>query len=683
MTGRYRFDDIEVDPQGFRLLKAGRPIAIEPKALRLLVFLIENRGRLVSRRELLDAIWGDAFVTDHVLNRAIGQLRRQLADDAKEPRYVETVPTLGYRFIANVEADTVGVEAAPSRKDEAFSLPAPRGLGEQPNALLAEGAQLRPPASILLTDESRVDETLPTPQILPTETPAPTGTGRRMAVAVGIALLLMVSVIAFWIARRRPRPAGGRPIQSLAVLPLKNLSGDASQQYLADGMTDELITSLGQIGSLRVISLTTAMQYKDAHKSLQQIAGELNADAIVEGSVLRSGDRIRIAAHLVDASLEKQLWAHNYEGDMRDTLGLQNQVASAVAEQIRVKLTAKEQTELKDAKNVDPRAYDALLKGNYFFRQNSPATLEKSLQYFQQAVALDPKLARAYVGIARCYNFLAQGPVLGHGIVSAGEATAASDSAVAQALLLQPDLSEAYAERAWTLLFYHWDFPGTERDFRHALELNPGSADAHEGYGTYQVVMGRFDDGLAQMKEAGNLDPLSPFFLKDDCTLLSYARRYDEAVTQCLAALELDPNLKWGLSHLADTYLQKREYVKAHEFLARLGDCDRACMAMEDEVHGAPGRRGAFDSWLKTQKTPNAFFLAQAYAGLGRKDEAFAALEKAYEEHSNPHGMTYTSVDAHFDSLRSDPRFDLFLRHSGLPPQPHDLLALHGQSPGN
>ena len=504
-----------------------------------------------------------------------------------------------------------------------------------------------------------------------------------MAIAVGIALLLIVSMLALWIPHRQPRAPGARPIQSLAVLPLQNLSGDASQQYLADGMTDELITSLGQIGSLRVISLTTAMQYKDAHKSLQQIARELNADAIVEGSVLRSGDRIRIAAHLVDASVEKQLWAHNYEGDMRDTLGLQNQVASAVADQIRVKLTVKEQAQLKDAKNVDPRAYDALLKGNYFFRQNSPETLEKSLQYFQQAVALDPTLARAYVGIARCYNFLGQGPVLGHGIVPAGEATAASDSAVAEALRLQPDLSEAYAERAWTLLFYHWDFPGTERDFRHALELNPGSADAHEGYGTYQVVMGRFDEGLAQMREAGDLNPLSPFFLKDYCTQLNYARRYDEAVTQCLAALELDPNLKWGLSHLADTYLQKGEYAKAHELLARLGDCDRACMAMEDEVHGAPGRRGAFDAWLKTQKAPNAFFLAQAYAGLGRKDEAFAALEKAYEQHANPHNMTFTSVDAHFDSLRSDPRFDLFLRHSGLPPQPHNGPAQPAQTPGN
>jgi TolB-like protein/DNA-binding winged helix-turn-helix (wHTH) protein len=649
-----RFGLFVLDPAAGQLTRQGANLRLPQQPTQLLAMLLERPGEILTREELRQRLWpSDVFVDfDHGLNKSIQKIRDALGDSAVSPRYIETIPRVGYRFIAPVS----GNKLAPVIVEHAAAGAAPPGMVDPSN--------------------------LP-PPMLPVETNPSGRRGRRRAITVGIALLLILSVVTFWVERQRSRVPGARPIQSLAVLPVKNLSGDASQQYLADGMTDELITSLGQIRSLRVISLTTAMQYKDARKPLQQIARELNVDAIVEGSVVRSGERIRIAAHLVDASVEKQLWVHNYEGDVRDMLGLQSQVASAVADQIRVKLTPKEQTELADAKNKDPRAYDALLKGNYFFRQNSPATLEKSLQYFEQAVALDPTLARAYVGIARCYNFLAQGPVLGHGIVSAGEATAASDSAVAQALRIQPDLSEAYAERAWTLLFYHWDFPGTERDFRHALELNPGSADAHEGYGTYLVIMGRFDDGLEQMKEAGNLDPLSPFFLKDYCTQLNYARRYDEAVTECLAALELDPNLKWGLSHLADTYLQKREYAKAHEILARLGDCDAACMAMEDEVHGAPGRRGAFDSWLKTQKTPNAFFLAQAYAGLGRKDEAFAALERAYEEHSNPHFMTYSSIDAHFDSLRSDPRFDLFLRHSGLPPQPHDLLALRGQFPRN
>jgi eukaryotic-like serine/threonine-protein kinase len=474
-------------------------------------------------------------------------------------------------------------------------------------------------------------------------------------VALGVAVV-------YWLGQRRP---AARSIQSLAVLPLENLSGDANQEYLADGMTDVLITSLGQISSLRVISHTTAMQYKNAHKPLPQIARELNVDAVVEGSVLRSGDKIRIGAHLVDAPTEKQLWAQNYDGDMRDVLGLQSRVASAVAEQIRIKLTSKEQTQLADTQDVDPRAYEALLKGNYFFRENTRETTQKALQYFLQAVEIDPKLARAYVGIARCYNFLGQGEI------PAAEARAASDSAVAKALQLQPDLSEAYAERAWTLLFYHWDFPGAERDFRHAMELTPNSSDAHEGYGTYLVATGQFDEGLEQMKKARDLDPLSPFTITDYCVLLTYARRYDEAVTQCLAALELHPNFRWGMDNIAETYLLKGDYAKARPVEAKLG-CDAACVAMAEEINGAPGRSGAFDSWLKTQKEPpDAFFLAQSYAGLGRKDQAFASLEKAYQLRSDPHGMTYTAVDPHFDRIRSDPRFDAFLRHASFPPQPH------------
>ena len=480
--------------------------------------------------------------------------------------------------------------------------------------------------------------------------------------AAGICVLAALGIALFlWRGQRR---SSAQPVRSLAVLPLENLSGDPNQDYLADGMTDELITSLGQIGSLRVISQTTSRQYKNAKKPLPQIARELNVEAVVEGSVVRSGERVRIAAQVVEAPTEKQLWAHSYEGDMRNVLGLQSEVASAVAEQIRIKLTPREQTQVAGARDVDPRAYEALLKGNYLFRQNSPETTHKSLQYFLQAVKLDPTLARAYVGIARCYNFLGQGEV------PPGEATAASDSAVAKALQLQPDLGEAYAERGWTLLFYHWDFPGAERDFRHAIELNPGSADAHEGFGSYQVAMGQFDEGLQQMRKARDLDPLSPFLLTDYCMMLTLARRYDEAESQCLSALELDPNFQWGLDHTADLYLDRGEYAKALPFLVRQG-CDAACIAMSDELHGAPGKSGAFDSWLKKQKMkPDAFFLAQAYAGLGRKDLAFAALEKAYEERSDPHGMTWTAVDPHFDRLRSDPRFDAFLRRSGLPPQP-------------
>jgi TolB-like protein/DNA-binding winged helix-turn-helix (wHTH) protein/Tfp pilus assembly protein PilF len=613
----YRFDDVEVDVQSFRASKAGQALQIEPKALNLLVFLIEHGGRLVGKRELLDAIWNDAFVTENVLTRAIAQLRKALADDAKEPRYIETVPTLGYRFIADLQSER---------------------LGKTPVG--------------------------PTPEIL---TKHHIGS-KRWAMAFGIGLVLVAAgaIGAFWIASRGAM-SGSTPIRSLAVLPLQNLSGDPSQDYLADGMTDEIITGLGQISALRVISRTTAMQYRNAHKSLPQIAKELNVDAVVEGSVVRSGDRIRIAAQLFEAPEDRQLWAHSYEGDLRDVLGLQNQVASAVAEEIRIGITPSEKTQLAGTRQVNPRAYEAFLKAESLEEQNTPATWRKALTSYQEAAQLDPNFARAYVGIARCHNYLN-----GWGVVPAGEATAAADAANAKALELDPELAEAYDERAWTLMFFHWDFPGTERDFRHALELDPGSSDSHDGLADYLVAIGRFDEGFREVKRSLDLDPLSLVVNTDYCRLLRYAHRFDDAVTQCHATLELDPNYTYALKLAAQLYGRKGDYAEAHAIAARLGGCDARCIAMMDEIHGAPGVAGAVDTWLRAQKQPpDAFFLASAFAQLGRKDEAFAWLEKAYEQRDGGNQMIFVAIDPSFDRLHSDPRFDAFLSQAGLPPQPH------------
>jgi TolB-like protein/DNA-binding winged helix-turn-helix (wHTH) protein len=632
VTRLYRFDDVEIDLQSFRLLKAGEAVPVEPKALNLLIFLVKNRGCLLERRELIDAVWGEAFVTDHVLNRAIGQLRKLLGDDAKEPRYIETVPTLGYRFIPQVE-----------ERPEETSAP-----------IAAIGSQK--------TDEQRIEGAIGAkPRVR---------VWLRAAAASGFALLVVLGVGAFWMKGRGGNVPGSTPIRSLAVLPLENLSGDVSQEYLADGMTDEVITGLGQISALRVVSRTTAMQYKNAHKSLPQIARELSVDAVVEGSVVRSGDRIRIAAQLFDGPADKQLWARSFDGDLGDVLGLQNQVATAVAEQIRIEITPNERTQLADARQVNPRAYEAFLKGNSL-EENTPESWRKALSYFQEATQLDPNFARAYVGIARSYNYLN-----GWEAVPVGEATAAADAADAKALELDPELGEAYAERAWTLMFFHWDFPGTERDFRHALELDPGSSDDRNGFADYLIAMGRFNEGLQEIRTARDLDPLSLVVNTDYCRLLTYARRYDDALAQCNATLELDPNYAYALDLTAHLCERKGEYSEAHKIFARRGGCDVSCVAMEDEIHGAPGVAGALDTWLKAQKEqPDAFFLATAYANLGRKDQAFAWLEKAYEQRAGGNQMIYVGLDPSFDRLHSDPRFGAFLRRAGLPPQPHGLVT--------
>ena len=480
-----------------------------------------------------------------------------------------------------------------------------------------------------------------------------------------VTLLAVVSSFVLWFERHGSLASRGATIRSLAVLPLENLSGDASQDYLADGMTDELITGLGQISALRVISRTTAMQYKKAQKSLPQIAKELNVDAVVEGSVVRSGDRIRIAAQLIAAPADKQLWAHSYEGDLKDALALENQVSSAVAEQIRIALTPGEKMQLAGTRQVNPRAYEAFLKGNFFEQTLRWGSTQKALEYYQQSAQLDPNFAPAYVGIARSYNFLVD-----QGVLPIGEGTADADAAVSKALELDPGLGEAYAGRAFNLLRFHWDFPGAERDFRHALELDPNSSSAHWGLGIYFVILGRFDEGMQEMSRAEDLDPLSAPLKTNYCDLLRLARRLDQAIAKCDAALELAPDFGLALDSAGEVHEDKREYSEAHKFWSKAGH-DATTVGVWDEIHRVPGVKGTFDAWLKKQKHPqNALYLSVAYANLGRKDQAFEWLEKAYEQRSDIPDMIEMPVDPAFDVLRSDPRFDAFLRRAGLPPQP-------------
>ena len=647
MTLHYRFDDVQIDLQSFRLLKAGKVTPVEPKALNLLIFLVENRGRLVERREIIDRVWGDAFVTDHVLNYSIGQLRKALVDDAKNPKYIETVPTLGYRFIANVEVEPPEETAGAAKPSSLVRIPE-----TDPASQLGSAESSSAPVNGEIAPEH--------PSLL----------RRYSAVLLLVILLAVVSSFVLWFERHGSLASSGATIRSLAVLPLENLSGDPSQEYLADGMTDELITGLGQIGALRVISQTTAMQYKSAKKSLPQIAKELNVDAVVEGSVVRSGDRIRIAAQLIAAPADKQVWAHSYEGDLKDALALENQVSSAVAEQIRIALTPNEKMQLAGARQVNPGAYEAWLKGNFFEQTITPESEQKALQYYRQSAQLDPSFAPAYVGIARSHNYLVD-----QGVIPFGEGTADADAAVAKALDLDPGLGEAYSGRAFNLLRFHWDFPGAERDFRHALELDTNASNAHEGLGTYLVILGRFDEGMQEMNRAEDLDPLSARLKTNYCEMLRLARRLEQAIAKCNAALELAPDYWWALETSGEVYEEKKEYSEAHKIWTKEG-YDAPTMAVWDELHKVPGAKSVFDAWLNNQKGPqNPFFLSIAYANLGRKDQAFVWLEKAYEQRVQIPEMINLPVDPEFDVLRSDPRFDAFLRRVGLPPQPSVYLA--------
>ncbi len=638
MARLYRFNDIQIDLQSFRLLRGGRIIPVEPKALNALVFLVENRGRLVQRQELLSAVWSSAFVSDHVLNRAIGQLRKALEDDAKEPRYIETVPTLGYRFIAQVE-ELGAPGAVPDPEISAQRAPKPNTPRPDPGRA----------ASLADTRASRISR------------PAFRGLLRPIFIIPSLLLILVLAVTAW---RVRTANHSGLEVRSLMVLPLKNLSGDPSQEYVSDGITEEIITELGQIGSLRVISPLTSMQFKDAHKSMPQVASELNVEVVVTGAVIRFGDRIRIDTQLIDAQADHQLWSHSFEGDFRDTFSLQSQVADSIAEQL--KRTLNNRAQRADMPPVDKPAYEALLKG-IVAEDNTPESEARALEFFKKAVAIDPNLARAYAGIARANDFLA-----GYG-TPAANVVAEADAAVGKAIELDPNLSEAYDERGWIAMDDHWDFPGALRDFQHALELDPNSSDARNGYADVLVINGSTDQGLREMARTRDIDPKSPLVETNDCYLLKLTGHLNEALPHCNAALSLDPTYRWAHLVAGELYGELGDFEKAHENMKSVHWCDTAlCQDAFDEVHGAPGKRGAFDKWVRQNpKLPEPFFRTFDYTRLGRFNQAFASMERAYETRDDMDLMIFLGVDSSLDPLHSDPRFDAFLRKVGLPLRPN------------
>src|ERR1700734_2826319 len=473
-----RFGTYEVSLQSGEVRKSGLRIRVQQQPIKLLKALLERPGEVVTREELRGRVWPDESFGDfdQALNIAVGKLRSALGDSAENPRFIETLPKRGYRFIADVSV--VDVDARPKRPESsAGDLP---GLQEKKTE----------PAHKLQNAESAV---VPPWRLWP---------ARR--VIVGLAFVVGLPMLALWFFHSDSRAPAG--IRSLAVLPLNNLSGDASQNYFADGMTDELITDLAQISALRVISRTSVMTYKGARKPLPQIARELNVDAVVEGSVLRSGDQIRITAQLIEASTDKHLWSQSYEGELKDTLALQNQVARAIAEQIRINLNPQEQAALKAAKVVNPEAYESYLKGRYFWNKRTPDSLKVALAYFNQAIEEDPTYARAYSGLADTYALLGDWQ---YGVMTPKEALPKAKAAATKALELDNTLSEAHNSLAFCFDAFDWDLESAGKEFQRAIELNPGYATAHHWHAWHLSLLGRYDEAIEEMKKAKNLDPLS------------------------------------------------------------------------------------------------------------------------------------------------------------------------------
>jgi TolB-like protein/Tfp pilus assembly protein PilF len=482
----------------------------------------------------------------------------------------------------------------------------------------------------------------------------------------GIALAFASIVVATWaLQSRAPEPA---PIRSLAVLPLENLSGDNSQEYFADGMTDELIATLGQISALRVISRTSVMPYKRARKGLPQIARELNVDAVVEGTVLRSGGQVRITAQLIEARDDKHLWSDSYEGDLRDALTLQNTVARAIAEQIRISLNPQEQATLKQRKVVDPEAYEAYLKGRYFWNKRTGDDLERAVEYFNRAIERDPAYAQAFSGLADTYALLGDWE---YGVLAPKDALPRAKAAALRALQLDNRLGEAHTSLAFCLEAFDWDLKSADTEFRRGIDLNPGYATAHHWYAWHLSLLGRNSDAIAELKKAQNLDPLSLIINADLAELLLIAHFTNESIQQSRKTIEMDVNFPLAHNQLAVAYLQDQKHVEAIAELqtaVRLSAGSPTCIANLARAFAASGRRNEAVQLLGDLKkrsrasSSNASEIAVIYAALGDNDQAITWLETSYKERFNPSVLLRPG----FDPLRADPRFQDLERRVGL-----------------
>jgi TolB-like protein/DNA-binding winged helix-turn-helix (wHTH) protein/Flp pilus assembly protein TadD len=633
---RLRFGVFELDLRAGELRKHGLRVRLQEQPFQVLATLVDHPGEVVTREELQKKLWpADTFVDfDHGLNKAINKIRDALNDSADSPRFVETVARRGYRFLAEVKV----VDVAPISNPELTTdnLPIAAETSDRPE----EPGKLLVPKRLLPS--------------LAWKIPA-------------FALLLLVAAFATWklVSRNRSSPV----IHSLAVLPFESLSNDASQDYFADGMTDELISDLGQISALRVISRTSVMGYKRARKPLPQIARELNVDAVVEGTVLRSGDQVRITAQLIEASADKHLWSQSYEGELRNTLSLQNNVARSIAEQIQVSLNPQEQAALKNAKVVNPEAYVSYLKGRYFWNKRTADSLKVALAYFNQAISEDPNYAQAYSGLADTYALLGDWQ---YAVMTPKEALPKAKAAATKALELDSALGEAHNSLAFCLDGFDWDFDSAGKEFRRAIELNPGYATAHHWYAWHLSLLGRYDEAIDEMKKAQNLDPLSLVINADLAELLVLAHSYDESIRQSRKTIEMDPNFGLAHNHLAQAYLQKHmndEAVAELQKAVQLSGSSPTCIANLARAYVASGKKSEAEKLQsdlnKRANSSHSFASERAVisTALGNTDQAIALLEEGYEERFNPGVL----IRPGFDPIRSDPRFQDLVRRIGLP----------------
>lgn len=625
-----RFGEFEADLHAGELRKNGDRIKVQDQPFQVLRVLLEEAGQLVTREELRNRIWpADTFVDfDNSLNTAINRIREAIGDSKDNARFIETLPRRGYRFIAPV----TGVEERTTETNGA------RTTDIKHTRPVSESIRRR--ASVRMT-----------------------------AALASLALILIVG----FILRERYRtsshpPNAGRGIQSLAVLPLENFSGDPTQDYLSDGLTEELIERLSAIHGVRVISRTSAMQFKGTRKSVPAIGKELNVDAVIEGSVLRSGEKIRVSIRLLRVNTEEHLWSNTYDRELRDVLALQNDVAQAIARQIEVAVEADSATRAA-TRPVPPAVYDNYLKGRFESHKYTRAGLDEALRYFQAAIDADATFAPAYAGLADTQLAL-RTVLIGQ---PPAQARLKALQAARKSLELDPEMAEAHALLGEALrLDWHW--AEAEAEYRRALELSPSDADVHASLGFWLLSQGRTEEALVSARRAQELDPLA-YRGEETGFILFYARRFDEAIGELRSVLAIEPDNPEALWYLGFALNGAEDFSEAIRILERaaiLSHRSSGVLGLLVRAYARAGRRPEAlhvleELYQRRQNgyVPTAAFL-NAYLGLGDTEQAFTWLARAVEERSDI--IQWLKVHPFFDPLRGDPRFTAFLRRANFLP---------------
>jgi TolB-like protein/DNA-binding winged helix-turn-helix (wHTH) protein len=642
-------EDFEVDPRAFELRSAGRALKLERIPLQVLLILIEQKGQLVTREEIAGKIWGkDAFLdTNNSINGAIRKIRQVLKDDPQEPRYVQTLSGRGYRFIAHVPQEEL--ETPASDGHESSPLPGP-----EQETILAP--------SISEDGRSKADDAA-----------GAVGFGFWRRFGLSASLLFCCAIgIAVWIGWTHFHGVSApHPIRSIAVLPLQNLSGDPAQEYFADGMTEELITELSKIQSLKVISHTSVMEYKDTRKHLPQIARELGVDGILEGSVVRENDEVRVTVQLLDGPNDRHIWSESYERPSHGVLNLQREVAEAVTRQISITLTPEQEARLTAPRTVDPEAYETYLRGRYLF--STQYTMEQPLlqakSYFEQSIHKDPGFAPAYSGLADSYFYLAL-----HHYVPEKVGLQSAQNALHRAVQLDDSIGEPHDTLGMIKWLHDWNWKAAEQELDQAIALAPSYPCGHEDRGEFLAFLGRRAEALAEITRFNQIE-FGPSASMTEAHVYFQLRDYRNMVEAGRRGVASNPN-EWvehlnlgigyeGAGRLPDAIV---EYQKA----VKLSDGDQGARGALAHAFATNGNRAEAETILRDleQKSKDSYvspyILATIYAGLGEKDKAFQYLEKAYDERSLDISWNL-KADLRMDNLRSDPRFQDLARRMQLP----------------